>query len=329
MARSSHLRYLQKIGHSYYVRVKVPARLQPIVGNTHIRKALHTKDLDEANRRKWGYVEAIKAYLNRLQRLDPLNLKAQEYREAIRKATDKENYEEVNVLSVVATDEAEELYNKLKEKVGKGAALERAKEWCELATTTEHTLDELIDEWLSATCDYSEQTKRQHRSVYKEFRGFIGGDTLPAKVSEEIALTYVEEVIKKSDQAYNTQRRKITALSTFWGWMSSKKYVPRNVNPWKGFKLSKRKTVKQIEDKRPYTAEELVKLFSGRPQYKGLTDVMVLGLYTGARIDEICSLRQCDIRSNGDGIYFISIRKAKTEAGIRTIAVAHPLPSLF
>ena len=45
--------YLQQLGQSWYIRIKVPAALRGRVGNTHIRRALHTRDLDEANRRKW------------------------------------------------------------------------------------------------------------------------------------------------------------------------------------------------------------------------------------------------------------------------------------
>lgn len=53
-------RYLQKLGHSYYVRVRVPPRLQQHFGGTHIRRALHTRDINEANRLKWSVVAQIK-----------------------------------------------------------------------------------------------------------------------------------------------------------------------------------------------------------------------------------------------------------------------------
>ena len=50
----SKTRYLQRLGQSWYVRIKVPAALRDRVQNTHIRRALGTRDLDEAVRRKWG-----------------------------------------------------------------------------------------------------------------------------------------------------------------------------------------------------------------------------------------------------------------------------------
>ena len=135
--KSSIHRYLQKIGLSYYVRVKVPNSLQDVVGNTHIRRALHTRDLDTANRMKWQHVEAIKAYLNRLKGLDPLNMKAQKFRESIRQPIVKGNYEEADELKLIAIDDAE----KIEEATGN---YKRAKEWYDLATSEEHTLDELV-----------------------------------------------------------------------------------------------------------------------------------------------------------------------------------------
>lgn len=318
MEKSSLHRYLQKIGLSYYVRVKVPKSLQEVVGNTHIRRALHTRDLDTANRMKWQHVEVIKAYLNRLKGLDPLNIKAQKFRESIRQSLVKGNYEEAEELKLIAVDGAE----KIEEETGN---YKRAKEWYDLATSEEHTLDELIDMWLS-TADYLNQTKNQHRKAYEELKNHLGGDCLPSKVNDDVAVTYIEDVLKKTGQAYETQRRKINSLIAFWEWMGLRKHVPRSFNPWKGFKLSKLKTEKKTEDKRAYSDEELLQLFSSRPDYPGLPDVMVLGLYTGARLEEICSLRNCDIKQNGEGVFMVSIRKSKTKAGIRTIAVAHPLP---
>jgi integrase len=312
-------RYLQKLGFSWYVRVKVPDSLQPIVGNTHIRKALHTRDLDEANRKKWKMVEAIKAELEHLKGLDPLNLKARDIRSEIRRARAGGNGTLVEVLEDTAVEEAE----KIEQRTGN---LIRAKAWYNLATTESQTLDELVVSWLSNS-DYLEQTKKQHRKAYDDMKLYIGGDNLPSAVTDDVAVSYVDDVLKRSDRSYATQRRSLNSLIAFWEWLGHRKHVPRGFNPWRGFKLSKQKTAKKTEDKRAYTDEELIKLFSGDVDYPGLSDVMVLGLYTGARLDEICNLAPEDIRSNGDGVYFMSVRKSKTKAGIRLIAIAHPLPS--
>lgn len=67
---------LQQLGQSWYIRIKIPAALRGRVGNTHIRRALHTRDLDEANRRKWPALAQVRAYLDSLESgtLAPLSL---------------------------------------------------------------------------------------------------------------------------------------------------------------------------------------------------------------------------------------------------------------
>lgn len=62
----SKTRYLQQLGHSWYLRVKVPPDLQAVVRNTHIRRALRTRDLDEGNRRKWTALAQVRAFFDAL-----------------------------------------------------------------------------------------------------------------------------------------------------------------------------------------------------------------------------------------------------------------------
>jgi integrase len=106
--------------------------------------------------------------------------------------------------------------------------------------------------------------------------------------------------------------------------MSSRCYLPKGTNPWKGFRI-RAEASSNTPKKRPYTMRELVQLFSGEPSYPALREVMVLGLYTGARIDEICSIRRGDVRVE-DGFVYIHIYKSKTAAGTRTLAIWHPIP---
>ena len=63
--------YLQQLGHSWYLRVKVPTTLQGRVGSTHIRRALGTRDLDEAVRRKWPALAQVRSYLDQLRSAAP------------------------------------------------------------------------------------------------------------------------------------------------------------------------------------------------------------------------------------------------------------------
>lgn len=280
----SKTQYLQQLGRSWYLRVKIPASLRGKVGSTHIRRALHTRDLDEANRRKWAALTHVHAYLDALATGETT------------KASLSTNFSSpttstLKLPSVSAT---------------------------ELGTTPR--LDALSKEWADGTP--SKTLRFQRLQVYRELRDFLGVDLMPQCVSDALAGSYVDTCITCSPDSPSTRRRKLSALGAFWEWMANRRYIPRGANPWKGFRLPSNGGTKP--PKRPYTTDELVQLFSGSPSYPALREVMALGLYTGARIDELCSLQQGDVRVEGS-VAYLRICKSKTKAGIRTIAVAHPI----
>jgi len=95
-------------------------------------------------------------------------------------------------------------------------------------------------------------------------------------------------------------------------------------NPWirQGVK---RKARNGTRTKRPYTADELLKLLNADPReiigprYGGaIRDLLRLGLMTGARLDELCELQAADVDLKERTI---SIRQGKTEAARRVIPV--------
>lgn len=163
----------------------------------------------------------------------------------------------------------------------------------------------------------------QRQQAYKELRAYLGRDCSPEAVTDALAASYVDDRLSQSTDSLSTRRRKLSALRAFWEWMASRRYVPRKANPWQGFRL--RNGDADIKpSKRPYTMAELVTLFSGQPTYPALREIMALGLFTGARINELCSLTQGDIAIHR-GMALVRIAKSKTGAGVRTIAVVHPI----
>lgn len=313
--RNGSTRYLQLIGFSWYVRVRVPPRLRAICGS-HIRRALHTRDLDHANVLKWHHVKEIKAELVRLRAADPKADEAARIRASLLEQRAAGDADAVETTIDCAVERAQQ--------IEEAKGLPEAKAWFSLATAETPTLSELIEKWL-ADEPYKEQTKNQHRAALADVRKHMGGDRLPSDVTDDVAISFVEDSLKKSGASYNTQRRKLNSLVAFWRWLAIRKYVRRGFNPWSGFKLSKYRTKKATPDKRPYSEAELLKLFAQAPKYEGLGEVMVLGLYTGARLDELCSLHMRDIDLR-NGIYFVTLRTGKGTTRERTIAVSHRYP---
>lgn len=298
----SNTQYLQRLGQSWYVRVKVPAALQGRVGNTHIRRALGTRDLDEAVRRKWSALAQIRAYLDALAghhaamvgRPPPLTLPG--------------------TLMVSQTVAAR----------GLSFAVPFAINCNQPPAAPSACLDALLDKWLNGS-DFVKTTKYQRRQAYGELRLFLGADLAPEAITAALAAEYVDEQLRPGTGSPSTKRRKLSGLSAFWEWMGSRRIVPYGHNPWRGVHVG-RGAERTNARKRPYTMAELVMLFSGCPTFPALREVMALGLYTGARITELCSLTHDAIRWEGDTA-FLRIGKSKTYAGLRTLAVSHPVPT--
>jgi integrase len=328
--RSNPDQYLQKIGNTYYARVRVPRTLEKYVGQTHIRKSLQTSSRADANLKKHAAVARIKAELAELRKTPPVAdggglsfADARAMREQLEQLRAADEGEQVADLELVAVDHAE----KLEALYGH----EHALKWFRKATATGDSLKDLQDRWLDSS-DYKESTKAGHRKALAEVLEYLRNeDARPADVTLQVAVAYIDHHLTARGLAHTTIRDRLVSLGGFWKWMAGRGAVPKGSNPWAGQKVSKKQHAGSRPGKRAYTDAELLKLLEGNntvrgwPTYAYLGDLIVLGLFTGAREEELCSLTAAQVEA-GRGHYFLNITDAKTKAGIRFVAVTHPAP---
>lgn len=86
-------------------------------------------------------------------------------------------------------------------------------------------------------------------------------------------------------------------------------------NPFHGHNLEARRTIESYE---PFTIPQLTTLIKNAEDE--LRDVILIGLFSGMRLDEICSLK-CDDIVNIEGVKCFNITKSKTKAGVRFVPV--------
>lgn len=111
-----------------------------------------------------------------------------------------------------------------------------------------------------------------------------------------------------------TINKYLSALSQFWVWLEKRGYVEMDSNPWSRQSLPKI-APKEDEKERPFTDDEMVKLFSNEPNQAYIKDVMLIGALTGARIDAIISLKRKDITDDGN----IRFKPQKREKASRLV----------
>lgn len=113
-----------------------------------------------------------------------------------------------------------------------------------------------------------------------------------------------------------TINRYLTALTLVWKWAKARGEASGG-NPFEGLFRSKKPSATYTH----FSDEDLEGLFTtNTPATAYLREVTLVGLYSGMRLNEICSLTWGDIKRE-DGVWFFDITEAKSEAGVRGVPI--------
>ncbi|WP_082655705.1 tyrosine-type recombinase/integrase [Aureimonas sp. D3] len=320
-------RYLARHGNQWIVVVKVPDRLRKIVGRAHLKQSLHTDSLAIANRDKFRHVAEMKAELEAAERTllrgaagtSPLVSEALGWREMLVEA----DHEGTSSLDwdgqddeVTERDRLELVLHDRAEEIAKREGVTRAKEFFDTASGKATPISPLIEKWLAERPMKPRQVL-DYRCAATKFVAWLETNRLPMTVercTRKIAGRYVTEAFVSVGINWRTANKDISCLSGFWRWLETKDYAQENV--WARQSLAKVQP-KKGDAKRPYTDDEIVRLFRGRPSDL-LRDMMTIAALSGMRIEEIAKLTVGDIFDNR-----FDITEAKTPAGIRMVPI-HP-----
>lgn len=181
--------------------------------------------------------------------------------------------------------------------------------------------------------------------AYREFRESRGGapkhvDQQVGKVErlsdflkkEEMPLTFdtVDNWLKSLNRAPATLGQYLMAGTAFWKWAMKYDAVWREeykdkVNPFVGHDLPQGGGSETAgKDREIYTRADTLKLHQAALTHgdKPLADLIALGWYTGARIEELCQLSKDNVVTV-DGIKCFDFPKSKSKASKRVVPI-HP-----
>jgi len=306
---------------------------------THIEESLGTGDRTAAMSERDMRVAYWQAEFRRVARgadgvvqAPSLATRAAHWRDALRMAANSDDFD---ALRGILTDEAEEI----EQKHGTTAAQRFAR----LAQATDApTMREAWQAWIDAS-EHNESTKGKYKLAFEEFMGRLEvPDLLLRDVTRKVTQDYADWLNTEAQSAHGgplahrTKKDRITALASFWSdYVERRELVKDGRNPWHELKITgKRKPSDGPEGrKRPYRDEELLALINGpevrlsektRYPKRTLLELLALGLYTGARLDELCSRKVGEVVPFEHG-FMLHITGSKTEAGIRVLPVVHPI----
>jgi integrase len=211
-------------------------------------------------------------------------------------------------------------------------------------------VDQFMRQWLvGRSSGKVTNTEQQKRATFRLFGGFFDNrpvrqvrqedaaaffdqlrlfDPNWARSPETRGLSWPQRVERYANRVCGlsdaTMNRHLQVLKELWAWSRKRGYCAGE-NPFEGF----RKRLRAGVNVKPYVAwetDELRRLLSPPPKRKDLLEIIIIGMFTGMRLDEIASLTWGQVRSSFDDgvvIHYFQVEDAKTTAGNRMVPV-HP-----
>lgn len=332
--------YLKRRRLGWYVQLAVPVALQAAVGAKVLTRSLQTRDLAEARRRSHAVVAELQHRIADAARLanvtaHPLIATAEHLRAAeaagIATAADTEA-----ALSAALDRRLDELAKRNGRDpegnpnmtAGELGAIRRAHDIAagrpdeSLSTLLANYLRELESDAVLtvATVD----AKRVHLGA---FVAWFGGDRSWREVRRRAAVDYLAHLKTKGSGkdgkgpplSRASIVKELSALRVFFASIINKEDADaRPANPFVDLKLPKGKRGKDAAH-RPWTPAELSTFLHAVPSNDPLWTLGVLGAYSGARLEELASLRVDAVQ--GDSFV---IEEGKRQASVRRVPV-HPV----
>jgi integrase len=320
MDMASDKAHLLLRGKTYFARVAIPPSVRPAFGSkiTSLVRTLKTKSLSEAQRNKHKVVgelqdliEAAKAKAaGQKGTLVPTALieKADAYRKRIeqaRRGGDDEGADNLRLDLAEASAHASMTFG--------DAAFRTMWDAGNGATPLRHH----FETWMTEK-RFSARAMGDHKLALRTLEDWLNGRKMPLTVDEvtnRVAGEFKIEEFSKKGVHPKTANKKLSSLRTYWKWLINHGHAETG-NPWIGLSLPKRQALPD-EMERPFTDQEVVRLFGGGPD-RMMRDVMGIAALSGLRKEEIFQLTVANCKG---GVF--NIRRSKTNAGIRKVPI-HP-----
>jgi integrase len=212
--------------------------------------------------------------------------------------------------------------------------------------------DQFMKQWLAGRSGEKQtNTEQQKRATLRLFGGYFEdrpiGEVRPqhaagffdklrlfdptwARSPEARRLPWQQLVERYGDRprglSDGTMNRHLQVLQEIWAWARKRDHCAGE-NPFEGFHKKLRPGV----NVKPYVAwedDELRQLLTPGPKRSDLLEVMLVGMFTGMRLDEIASLTWSQLQETKEGgvtIAFFQVEDAKTPAGNRKVPVHQDL----
>lgn len=286
---------ITKIGRKWYALLIVPKDVRAALGRSKFIKALDTTDERVAKLRAPMHVEQWKSQIAELRGKAPYNYIEEAIRTAARPLDSWHQVERFTAIQHEHGLEAARDYGK----IASGAAIA-------LSAYVEGFKDELSKLVGTSTV----KTRMQDLKFFVEEFKFL------AAVDQASLNAWVLK-LREDEKTDRTIKRLLQPVKTFLDYLREQGLSVPDLK----FSLPKFGAVPVKTDKREKFSDDEIKLLlkksEGKPR---IHDLVLIGMYSGLRINEICLLKKTDI-IKVDGVDCLDVRGTKTTAARRIVPV--------
>ncbi|MDB5898281.1 MAG: phage integrase family protein [Ramlibacter sp.] len=308
--------HIEKRRNLWYATLKVTNKeLQAKLGKTKFLQSLGTPDKRRAEALAAPIVSMWKAQLRKAAGdTDAVVAESMRLRQIIQEAEDSGNEDGAFAVASLVTDKARAL------EVTDEAAAER---FADIAFGRKTPSSEHLDEWKGSITHLAQKTQDQ---MAKDVQRLVDRFPMLEDITPAAARRWVSE-LQKAGAPSSSVERMISFWRSYWRYLAGPgvEAVAANTFPFSTEYVQKTKKAPE-EERAPFPAEEVPKLWRAAEERgdQVLADLIRLGAYTGARIEELCSLKVTEV----NGVSF-KIADAKTAAGIREVPIHSALKPLM
>lgn len=307
--------YIEKRRNKWYATLKVPARLQGKIGLTKLLKSLQTPDKRTAEARARPIVSLWQAKLREADgEAGSVHQELLQWREAYAEAeaTDDEGGA-LGAITDALLDKAEAIAQAHDEQA--------AQKFYAVATGKKTPTSLHFVEWKAHITNLKQKTQDQYA---KDVQLLVDKFHVLEDITPKEARKWVTERQGAGD-TYSSLKRMVSAWRRYWKYLESIDAVPPNSFPFSVQNIQRAKKTKKggwIK----FPAESVPALWLAAEEGKDgvLADLIRIGAYSGARIEELCSLKVDDVTP----VSFLIV-DAKTEAGIREVPIHKAIAPLM
>jgi integrase len=304
----------------WYATILVPVDVREALGKVRFKQSLGTSNRLEAERLKGPIIAHWKAQIRQARgSINAVSSEALRWKAALNQAPDEETKEEWQLhLSDVA------------ERKAKTQGYEHAKEFHDIATGALTPSNQYFDTWKDSI-QLIPKTKEQ---MIKDVGLLVTKFPTLEGINRASVRRWIDG-LEAEGKTRSSVDRILSFCRNYWRYLQRYDAVSREATPFNGVTPPKPKTKGGKKNTNlPYHVKDVVKLWeaaSKRPMGQAknahfdtqLADLIKLGAYTGARIEELCSLKLTTVTEDT-----IKIEDAKTPSGWRTVPIHSQIDGL-